>query len=462
MVMKDPLASTAHLLVDALAGWAEFRSTVFLAKLRGAAKGYSQHEAQPFSRSFAGRNWLFMHNGDVDKQALELLRENKSRFLDPLGATDSELAFCILLGNIQSSEAMQLSDLNPETLHQLFQRFDGLGGADMVLTDGLSVACFHGSNSPKPLYYRRLIPPGNLELLEMDGASFCLKDPRDMYRTVVVFNSSPANPSEWILMEKGQLIVAKRGALVWMSGQSMNRPLVPLLHKRGDHQVSRGPVAFKHERDHRVFDVEHLTEYFYEEPVEHSTHVFRLFPVEDALQEVMHSEVTVSVPGESIVFDDVFANRSVHYLINSSYHSLRIECKSRVKIFASPNDDHTLSRRQSTFPLVWMPWQRQMMMAYLLPTELPETQLNELTEYAMSFVERNNYQLFDTLHDINQSIYKDYQYVPGSTSLATTPFEVYTQRKGVCQDFAHLFICLVRLLGIPARYQMGYIYTGNL
>jgi transglutaminase-like putative cysteine protease len=107
-----------------------------------------------------------------------------------------------------------------------------------------------------------------------------------------------------------------------------------------------------------------------------------------------------------------------------------------------------------------MPWQRQMMMAYLLPPELPETQLVELTDYAMSFVERNDHSLHHTLEDINQSIYNDYKYVQGTTSLNTTPFEVYTARKGVCQDFANLFICLARLLNIPARYRTGYIYTG--
>lgn len=100
------------------------------------------------------------------------------------------------------------------------------------------------------------------------------------------------------------------------------------------------------------------------------------------------------------------------------------------------------------------------MLPYLLPPELPEPQLVELTNYAMSFVERNDFHLINTIKDINLSIYRDYKYVPNSTSLVTTPFEVYTTREGVCQDFANLFICLTRLLGIPARYRMGYIYTG--
>jgi len=107
-----------------------------------------------------------------------------------------------------------------------------------------------------------------------------------------------------------------------------------------------------------------------------------------------------------------------------------------------------------------MPWQRQMMDAYLLPPELPETQLRELSEFAMSFVERQDYDLMETLNDLNRTIRRDFAYVSSSTTLETTPFDVYVERQGVCQDFANLFICLARLLGVPARYRVGYIYTG--
>jgi transglutaminase-like putative cysteine protease len=107
-----------------------------------------------------------------------------------------------------------------------------------------------------------------------------------------------------------------------------------------------------------------------------------------------------------------------------------------------------------------MPWHRHMLQPYLLPPELPETQLAELIEYAMTFVHRNDFDLLDTLLDINWTIFDEYAYRQGATTLLTTPFEVYVNRKGVCQDFTNLFICLARLLGVPARYVCGYIYTG--
>src|SRR5262249_48707878 len=122
--------------------------------------------------------------------------------------------------------------------------------------------------------------------------------------------------------------------------------------------------------------------------------------------------------------------------------------------------DLRAARARSTIPLVWMPWQRQIMAPYLLPPELPESQLHELTAYAMSFVKRNDSDLLDTLLDINATIYTEYSYRQGSTTVFTTPFEVYANRRGVCQDFTNLFICLARLLGVPARYVCGYVYCG--
>ena len=65
-----------------------------------------------------------------------------------------------------------------------------------------------------------------------------------------------------------------------------------------------------------------------------------------------------------------------------------------------------------------------MLSPYLAPVELPETQLRELYDYTMSFVERNNHDLMETLFAINLTLFREYQYVPGSTRLETTPYEV--------------------------------------
>lgn len=229
-----------------------------------------------------------------------------------------------------------------------------------------------------------------------------------------------------------------------------------VLNARGiSHAPDGSPLTF------RVFDVCHTTQYGYASPVEHSTHQFRLCPVEDPLQEVVHSTLSVSVDGQIMKFEDVFGNSALHYSITQPYHSLSVICQSRVRLFESPPDDLSSSLRQHYLPLSMMPWQTRMMDPYLTPLEMPETQITELLSYAMGFAERNSRYVLDTLNDINQTLFRDFAYVQGVTTLATTPFDVYAGRRGVCQDFANLFICLARLLGVPARYRVGYVYTGG-
>lgn len=206
--------------------------------------------------------------------------------------------------------------------------------------------------------------------------------------------------------------------------------------------------------------VSHETFYQYDYPVNSSKNFLRLFPVTDNNQKILSHNISVSTDCHSEVFTDVFDNRVCFLEINKPFKELSIKMESVVIVAPVKPIIESKSFRQ-TYPLVWLPWQRQMMLSYLLPPELPEFQLSTLTEYALSFVEHNDYKIIDILNDINTTIYNEYMYVSGLTDLSTTPFELFQHRKGVCQDFANLFICLARLLNIPARYRSGYIYMGD-
>lgn len=208
----------------------------------------------------------------------------------------------------------------------------------------------------------------------------------------------------------------------------------------------------------RIILVTHETSYEYRNPVEYSTHRLHLKPVDDYQQDLLDYKLEISPDGQTREFDDVFGNRAVDAKITQKYKKLSIKSESRIRLYPYPLLSSTSERM--TVPLVWMPWQRQMMLPYLLPPELPESELRTLTEYAMGFVKREGFDLLAALLEINRTIFTDYEYMSGSTNLQTTPFEVYTKRRGVCQDFANLFICMARLLGIPARYRVGYINTG--
>jgi transglutaminase-like putative cysteine protease len=169
----------------------------------------------------------------------------------------------------------------------------------------------------------------------------------------------------------------------------------------------------------------------------------------------------VSVPGRAREFNDVFGNHAVQYLIAEPYTELNIVATSVVRVHAGTGLAAPSQMARASIPIPWMPWQSQMMMPYLLPPELDESELHELARYAKSFVIRNGFDLVYALLDMTRTLNFEVSYEPGSTRLETTPFEVYKGRRGVCQDFANLLICLARLEHVPARYRVGYIHTGG-
>ncbi|MDH3205186.1 MAG: transglutaminase family protein [Gemmatimonadota bacterium] len=211
----------------------------------------------------------------------------------------------------------------------------------------------------------------------------------------------------------------------------------------------------------RRYSVTHTTTYRYASPVTKSSHLFRLRPVQDRFQEVLEYSLSVSVPGRSRDFDDVFGNHVVQYEITEPYTDLIIEATSVVCVHAKAGLAAPNQMPRPSIPIPWMPWQSQMMMPYLLPPELDESELHELAAYAKSFVIRNSHDLIYTLLDMTRTLNFELEYQPGSTQLETTPFEVFKGRRGVCQDFANLLICIARLEHVPARYRVGYIHTGG-
>lgn len=212
----------------------------------------------------------------------------------------------------------------------------------------------------------------------------------------------------------------------------------------------------------RKLRVVHTTRYTYDRPVERSVHKLHLCPVFDWDQRVLSHTLTLQPDVPTLRFEDVFGNWVNRFEITTPYTELTISADSIVELRDVDPFAFAQKKIRPSIPLVWMPWEQVMIAPYLRPVELPDTQLQELFDYAMSFVERNDRDLMETLFDINLTLFREYQYAPGSTNLSTTPYDVFVNKRGVCQDFANLFICLARLLGVPARYVCGYIFTGNL
>lgn len=70
---------------------------------------------------------------------------------------------------------------------------------------------------------------------------------------------------------------------------------------------------------------------------------------------------------------------------------------------------------------------------------------------------RANAPLGDALASLNDAIHDHFTYSQGATDSSTPLSEVWKHRKGVCQDFAHVALSVLRAAGLPSRYVCGYI-----
>jgi transglutaminase-like putative cysteine protease len=91
--------------------------------------------------------------------------------------------------------------------------------------------------------------------------------------------------------------------------------------------------------------------------------------------------------------------------------------------------------------------------------ETPMTASNEeILKFALQSFQPDK-SVFEATEDLTKRIFNEFEYKPGHTTISTPLAQVMKERKGVCQDFAHLAIACLRSVGLPARYVSGYIET---
>lgn len=461
-VLKEPAPPSGSARSDLVRTWERVTSSVFMLHIRSARWGsITDANTQPFQRTWGGRDWLFSHSGSL-RSRLEL---GPGPRFEPVGSTDTETIFCQLLNQMAERGWRQLRDADPTVLRTWLDALNVLGDLTCTLTDGSDVLVYADRNGVQEVHVGLLAPPYEEVIFGDSDLEVNLTRWGSMARKGVLIASSPLQAESNFTLERmrlapGGLILLREGAVIAKLDPLPRPDGSTAVNGTGPRPTGKPAAVRPRSAPPRRLEVVHRTTYTYDKPVERSSHVLRLEPIHDRLQRLVSHQLNLSVDCKWRDFDNVFGSRTRSVLIETPYQELSIESRAMVvTLDVDPLEIRPLHAR-TNIPLNWMPWQRHMLQPYLVPPELPESQLIELHDYAMTFVERNGFDLVDSLLDLNHSIYKDYAYRQGVTTLATTPFEVYSERQGVCQDFTTLFICLARLLGIPARYVCGYLYIG--
>jgi transglutaminase-like putative cysteine protease len=209
------------------------------------------------------------------------------------------------------------------------------------------------------------------------------------------------------------------------------------------------------------YRVSHTTAYEYAEPVSICHNEARLTPRTTERQRLVRSQLLVNPGVQTMEQDrDYFGNVVHYYSLTEAHRTISVTAVSDVElepytvpelaesepweavrdVLRNEHSTEALVGRELTFD---SPHARPdaALVAYALPSFTPERPL------------------FEAVLDLTRRIHEDFAYQPGSTSVATPLSEVLATRRGVCQDFAHLEIAMLRGLGLAARYVSGYVYN---
>jgi len=207
------------------------------------------------------------------------------------------------------------------------------------------------------------------------------------------------------------------------------------------------------------YTVRHLTKFVYSNAVSESIMETRMHPRSDALQRCLNFQLSVSPRCRVFSYRDHLANHVHHFDIPGAHEQLVIVAESLVEM------EETIPMPSFLAPDAWAELDADVQAGdfweFLFPSEFttPTPLLEELGDKLD--VRRRDDPLM-VLHDLNEKLYHYFDYVPKSTDADSLIDVALTQKTGVCQDFAHVMIALVReRLRMPCRYVSGYLYHGN-
>lgn len=210
-----------------------------------------------------------------------------------------------------------------------------------------------------------------------------------------------------------------------------------------------------------VLEVVHETGYAYAAPVSVSHHLLHLMPVEGPRQRLLAFEQSIDpAPDHVEQRQDAFGNPSSLVEIWRPHGRLSVRSTSRVAVALPSAFDPAASAAWEDVrdALRYVAAGRFEPAVEFVSPSPHVPRLPELADWARSSAPAGRPVAAVAL-DLMQRVHGEFAYVSRSTDVDTPLAVPFAQRKGVCQDFAHVMIGALRSLGLPARYVSGYLLT---
>ena len=203
-----------------------------------------------------------------------------------------------------------------------------------------------------------------------------------------------------------------------------------------------------------AYSVRHITRFRYEPAVRESVMEVRLQPRTDMRQRCLSFSLDVSPRANIMMYRDFFGNAVHHFDIPGQHELVEVAAQAIVEVqpTAPPVASEACSWEELDARVAEGDyWEMLLPSQYARPTELLEKLRAELKL-------RRQGNPLKLLQELNMELYEFFEYAPNTTKVDSPIDDALQARRGVCQDFAHIMIALVRQLKIPCRYVSGYLY----
>jgi len=215
------------------------------------------------------------------------------------------------------------------------------------------------------------------------------------------------------------------------------------------------------------YRVHHETSYLYGYDVAHSHHLLHLVPRPGPYQQcVEHTLDVAPVAYRRRDEVDAFGNLVTRLEVDHVHRQLDVAAQMDVEVYirpkVAPAESHPWERVRDDLDYHSRPPPRGALEACRFRHESPHVRVKQvLTDHGEDCFTKGR-PILVAAEALMEKLHRDLTYAPGETTIATPVMEVLENRRGVCQDFAHLMIGCLRSRGLAARYVSGYLRTNPL
>jgi transglutaminase-like putative cysteine protease len=209
-----------------------------------------------------------------------------------------------------------------------------------------------------------------------------------------------------------------------------------------------------------LYAIRHFTRYRYSHFVWQSLMEVRMHPRSEGNQRCFVFQLSVNPRARIFGYTDSYGNLVHHFDLPSRHRQLTIISDALVNIDAQPSVPELMAYEgwSDLGQLV----EKKDYWDMLMPSHFarPSAELEELAK-EIGASERDGRSPLAFLQDLAAGVHRSFSYVKKSTAVGSPIAHALRSRQGVCQDFAHVMIALVRKAKIPCRYVSGYFYHSS-